>query len=146
MGACLDPTPAMTPWWNIEMRGESAYLYATVYNAATSRERFEEGVATPEELDASWVIVDAERTQVPGTPEAFIAMLDQILGHPGYPRWIAEGGEPRTTARAEGVDGRLVITAELYRYEEGREDGRLGCVEIVYEDVAALRAAVAALI
>ncbi|MEU7092985.1 hypothetical protein [Kitasatospora aureofaciens] len=146
MGACLEPTTAMTPWWNVEVRSESAYLNATVYNVAKIRERVGEGSATAEEIEASWVVIDDETTAAPGTAAAFAAALDQILDHPrAYPDWLAEGGVPRTDAHAELRDGQLVVVAKLYRYEEGREDGRLGCVEIGYEDVVALRDSVAAL-
>jgi hypothetical protein len=137
----------MTPWWNVEVRRESAYVNASIYNRATSRESIGEATATAEELDASWVIVGKGATAAPGTPAALLAALDQILDHPRvYPDWITAGGVPRTDARAELRDGRLVVIAALYRYEEDREDGRLGCVELEYADLVALRASVAALV
>jgi len=148
MGAVLEPTTAMTPWYAVEVRRESAYVTAAMFIEGHLRQYVDEGDMTEDERAAAWFAVGKTTTAAPGTPAALAAALTQITDHPSYGRWLANGGQPAAQAGAELRDGRLLITApHAHRYaEDKRADGSLGTVEFGYEDVAALLDALAALV
>ncbi|WP_228994707.1 hypothetical protein [Streptomyces sp. DH8] len=136
MGACLEPTPAMAPWYNVEIRRESAYLTATTYIDAWYTMRYHgEGELTDEHRAAAWHLLDDHTLLAPGTPEALTAALRQITGHGAYQEWLT-GGSHTGGAGAELRDGRLVVTLpnSLWYGEEGAAE--ISHVEIGYEDVA----------
>ncbi|MEU6628414.1 hypothetical protein ABZ905_08980 [Streptomyces parvus] len=135
MGACLEPTATMNPWYNVEVRRESAYLTATTYINAWYTMRAGEGELTDEHRAAAWHLLDDHTLTAPGTPEALTAALRQIAGHGAYEKWLT-GGNHAGGARAELRDGRLVVTLPNSHWygEEGAAE--ISHVEIGYEDVA----------
>ncbi|MFF8994050.1 hypothetical protein ACF09H_29800 [Streptomyces sp. NPDC014983] len=151
MGAVLDPTPDMAPWWAVESRTESAYLSATVYVPASLRHgtgaaRRDVQPPTEEEHAGAWLAAGAWDTLAPGPVAALLAALDQVLTHPNYERWTAAGGTPLPESiTAELRGGRVLLTAPLIRYEEELDGGHFAHAELGYEYAAPLRAAVAAL-
>jgi hypothetical protein len=101
MGAILEPTPAMTPWWGVEVRSvESAYVSTPNYVRASNRLYLGDGEPTDEERSYAWR-VDAPRYVVPGPPAAFAAALEQVAAHPAYTDWLRRSGQPASQAGAE---------------------------------------------
>ncbi|MBT2490619.1 hypothetical protein J7E96_19290 [Streptomyces sp. ISL-96] len=158
MGACLNPTADMRPWFNVEVSGGHAELTATTYLHGWYRIREEsdgdltdEQLATAytdEERSAAWITYASDTFATPAAPlSAFLATLRQIADHPAYGRWKQEGGQPRPTgARAEmRDDGRVLITGPFIRHPSDRDGDLLQSVELLYGDVAALLDAVTAL-
>ncbi|MCF3960285.1 hypothetical protein [Streptomyces fuscigenes] len=143
MGAILKPSTTMTPWWDVEVRRESAYLAASVYVPATlSRER----TTTAEERAGAWCAIGAWDTLAPGPRSALLAALDQVLTHPRYREWRAAGGAPLPDSiTATLTDDRVLIHAPLIRYDDELDGGHFAHAELGYEYTAPLRAAVAAL-
>ncbi|MEU1853927.1 hypothetical protein ABZ499_32890 [Streptomyces sp. NPDC019990] len=146
MGAILEATPAMSPWWAVEMRSvESAYVTTPKYVEASNRLHLGKGQPTDEERAWAWQ-VDSDRYTVPGPPAAFAAALEQISGHPAYADWRRRAEPSASDATAELLDGKLVLTMPgAHAYGRDADGGHVAEVEILYRDVAALQAAVAAL-
>lgn len=153
MGACLEPTKAMRPWYNVEISGDHAELGAPIYIVAGYRVHPEERAGngthyTDEEHAGAWRSISPATVATPVAPvSAILATLDQILKHPDYKRWVKAGGRPTPEGvRAErSLDGRLLLTAPFHRYAEDRDHGHMESVEILFADVAPLRDAIAAL-
>ncbi|MFE0765396.1 hypothetical protein [Streptomyces smyrnaeus] len=142
MGAVLEPTEQMTPWYAVEVRRESAYVTAAVYNEAHVRQIAGEGAETDEERAAAWHVVDEDTTLAPGTAGALEAALSQVTGHRAYRKWL-ETGSHAGGARAEVRDGRLLVAApNSYRYGPKDGSGLVSTVEFGYEDVGPILATV----
>ncbi|WP_433856695.1 hypothetical protein [Streptomyces kronopolitis] len=139
MGAVLEPTKAMKPWYDVEVRRESAYVTASVYNRGSIRMLLDEGKLTDEHKAAAWHIADDFTTIAPSPPQALVAALEQIVEHPNYEKWRQEAASHEGGAGVQLDDGRLLVRApNSYRY--GPTDGStaLSTVELAYADVAPL--------
>jgi hypothetical protein len=156
MGACLEPTPAMTPWYNVEVSEGHAELTATSYlrgwyrirEAGGATDWREASAYTEEERAAAWITLDPATFATPAAPvAALLATLNQIAEHPAYDRWQKAGGQPTPSgARAElGSDGRVLLTGPLIRHPEDKDGDHLHSVELLFGDVAALLDTVTAL-
>lgn len=149
MGVCLQPTPAMEPWYNVELSSSHAELIATGYRLAWYRlQEEDQNDYTDEERAAAWITLGPATFLTPAAPlTALLAALNQIVEHPGYAEWQAIDGKMTAAGvRAElRADGRLQITAPFYRYPSVRDGDHLGSVELLYSDVAPLRLTVMSL-
>ncbi|MFI9026339.1 hypothetical protein [Streptomyces sp. NPDC053560] len=140
MGAILEPSPAMSPWYSVEIRRESAYVGASVYENAAVRMVGGERDVTDEELAAAWRVVDEDTTLAPSPPAALAAALTQIVSTDTYRRWPPGAGHSGG-AGAVQVDGRLLVTApNSYRYGPTDESGIVSTVEFAYADIAPILA------
>lgn len=139
MGAVLEPRPAMTPWYSVEVRRESAYVTATTYLHAHYAQRAGEAEMTDADRAGAWLPVDERTTRAPGTPAALAAAMEQIADHPVYREWRKDGSHAGD-AGAELRDGLLLVTApNSYRYGPKDAD-EIATVEVSYEDVGPILA------
>ncbi|MEU8870475.1 hypothetical protein AB0D24_04780 [Streptomyces javensis] len=139
MGAVLEPTEAMKPWYDVEVRRESAYVTASVYNEGSIRTLLDEGELTDEHKAAAWHIADDVTTIAPSPPQPLVAALEQIVEHPSYEKWRQGAAPHEGGAGVQLDDGRLLVRApNSHRY--GPTDGStaLSTVELAYADVAPL--------
>lgn len=140
MGVCLEPRPDMEPWFNVEVRRESAYVTATTYIRAYYRQRAGEGDITAEDRAAAWMPLDERVLRAPGTPQALASALRQITEHNAYREWLRTGSHSGD-AGAELLDGRaLVVAPNSHRYEELPDAPELSHIEFGYEDVGPILA------
>lgn len=140
MGAILEATEQMTPWYDVEVRRESAYVTATTYMRAYLRQRSGEGELTDEDRAAAWCPVDEHTVTAPGSAHALAAALSQITGHGAYREW-RDSGSHAGGAGAELRDGRLLVTApNSYRYGEYEGATEISHMEFGYEDVGPILA------
>ena len=140
MGACLEPTPDMEPWYNVEVRRESAYVSATTYIRAYYRQRSGEGDITPGEKAAAWRPVGERTVTAPGTAKALASALRQIAAHGAYREWLATGSHAGG-AGAELRDGQLLVTAPTsHWYAEIEGAAEKSHIEFGYEDVGPILA------
>lgn len=139
MGAILEPTQAMLPWWGVEVRRESIYLTAREYSDWQSHERSSSVRAM------AFRMVDGVLA-APGPATALLSAFDQALKNQGYKLWKADGHATSTDVSAYMSGNRIVLDAPVICYGGDADGGHLAQVEIEYAHVAALRDAVAALI
>ncbi|MFF5968217.1 hypothetical protein ACFY64_31740 [Streptomyces collinus] len=140
MGAILEATPTMEPWFNVEVRRESAYVTATTYIRAYYRQRSGEGDITAHEKDAAWRPVGEHEVVAPGTPKALASALRQITEHRAYREWLATGSHAGD-AGAELREGKLHVTAPTsHWYEEIEGAAEKSHIEFGYEDVGPILA------
>ncbi|MCX5326318.1 hypothetical protein [Streptomyces sp. NBC_00120] len=139
MGAVLEPTAAMKPWYDVEVRRESAYVTASLYNRGSISALLGEGELTDEHKAAAWHIADDVTTIAPSPVQPLVAALEQIVEHPNYEKWRQEAAIHEGSAGVQLDEGRLLVRApNSYRY--GPTDGStaLSTVEFAYEDLAPL--------
>jgi hypothetical protein len=140
MGAILEPRPDMEPWFNVEVRRESAYVTATTHIRAYHRQKSGEGSMTDEDRAAAWLPVDEHTLLAPGTPQALASALRQITEHHAYREWLRTGSHAGD-AGAELRDGRALVSApNSHRYEEVPDASELSHIEFGYEDVGPILA------
>ncbi|WP_019548598.1 hypothetical protein [Streptomyces sulphureus] len=138
MGVVLEPTEQMSPWYEVEVRRESAYVSAKKFMAGYLREHFHQGETTDDERAVVWQPVDDTTVAAPGEPPALAAALEQIAGHSRYQAWRS-GGSHAGGAGAELRDGRLLVTAPAsHRY--GELGAEIVHMEFAYEDVGPILA------
>ncbi|MFZ3595079.1 hypothetical protein [Streptomyces sp. BH104] len=141
MGDLLEPTQEMTPWYDVEVRRESAYVTASVYNVGSIRTLLDEGELTDEHKAAAWHIVDDFTTAAPSPPQALAAALEQIVAHPRFEQWSREPANRESGAGAQLDDGRVLVRApHSYRYGPSDGSTALSTVEFSYQDVVPLLA------
>ncbi|WP_432001592.1 hypothetical protein [Streptomyces sioyaensis] len=139
MGAVLEPTKAMKPWYDVEVRRESAYVTASVYNGASIRTLLEEGELTDQHKVAAWHIADDVTTIAPSPAQPLLAALEQIVEHPNYEKWRQGAASHEGGAGVQLDEGRLLVRApNSYRYGPADGSTALSTVELAYEDVAPL--------
>jgi len=136
MGALLEPTEAMLPWWGVEVRRESVYLVARGYSDAMPPEE-----RTDEERAMAWYLDEDGLLTAPGPADALAAAVEQAVQHPSYARWVFKGGQPVVAGSANFVGDRAVLNAAASGYivyGAVRDGGFLGVVEVTFERLAGL--------
>jgi hypothetical protein len=147
MGACLEPTPDMTPWYAVEMHTGAADLTAAVYLRAQYRAKDGDGDLTDADHAAAWRTTGDRTFIAPGTPAALLATLDQIAGHPAYTRWLDSGGEPAfDSVRASLVDGHAVLDVPTVEVHPQRPETCHTVLVLGFRHVAPLRDAIRPLV
>lgn len=142
MGAIQEPTPAMSPWWGVEVRGESFYLTAGQFARPANR-RYLGGDATTDAERATAWRVDGGILTAPGPATALLAALTQAIEHPAYKDWARDHEAAGTTVTAAVQGDRTALVVPAHVYGKDADDGYVACVELEYQHLAALHAAVA---
>ncbi|MFD6941335.1 hypothetical protein ACFWAP_34940 [Streptomyces goshikiensis] len=135
MGAVLEPRPAMEPWFNVEVRRESAYVTATTYILAHYDQQDGKPM-TDEGRAGAWQAIDEHTVGAPGTIEALVSALGQIMDHGAYKEWSTTDSDA-PGASAKLVEGHLRVTVP-HSHQYGEKGGvkEFATVEFGYEDVA----------